>query len=441
MTGARLVTHGLLALPLAFAALPIYVHVPALYARTAGLGLEVLGAILLGARLMDAFLDPWLGRWADRLPPTRMLWLGALPLAVGFVALMHPPAAEVPGASGPALWLAGTLALTYIGWSTVTIAYQAWGARIGARDGSQTRLTAVREGWGLIGVIAAAALPGLLVPDRPDGVSVLSPAFPPLLLIGLGALWWSTGGRATQAGVSREHHDGSGHPFERPPSAPPATSLLGPWLRIVSDPVLGRLLLIALLNGIASAIPATLFLLFVADVLRAPAAAPGLLALYFCAGALSLPVWVRVASRWGRPTAWLGAMGVALLSFTGASVLGPSDVGPFAAVCVASGLALGADLSLPAALAADRGARLNQAGTTFGVWNFVAKLNLALAAGLCLPLLAWAGYLPDPAPAPDRPSPPGADALSAAYALIPLGFKTTAALLLWRWRPHLENSP
>jgi hypothetical protein len=49
---------------------------------------------------------------------------------------------------------------------------------------------------------------------------------------------------------------------------------------------------------------------------------------------------------------------------------------------------------LPAAIAADLGERQGQAGACFGVWNFVAKLNLALAAGLALPLLGFLGYAP-----------------------------------------------
>ena len=48
--GAGLVAaYGLLALPLAFAALPIYVHVPRLYSEAVGLSLVAIGAILLAA--------------------------------------------------------------------------------------------------------------------------------------------------------------------------------------------------------------------------------------------------------------------------------------------------------------------------------------------------------------------------------------------------------
>ena len=61
MTRGSAWAYGALGLPLAFAALPIYVHVPRYYAETVGLELTVLGAILLGTRLLDAFIDPWHG--------------------------------------------------------------------------------------------------------------------------------------------------------------------------------------------------------------------------------------------------------------------------------------------------------------------------------------------------------------------------------------------
>jgi Na+/melibiose symporter-like transporter len=35
-----------------------------------------------------------------------------------------------------------------------------------------------------------------------------------------------------------------------------------------------------------------------------------------------------------------------------------------------------------------------QTNAYFGWWTFVTKLNLALAAGLSLPLLQWLGYIP-----------------------------------------------
>ena len=53
-------------------------------------------------------------------------------------------------------------------------------------------------------------------------------------------------------------------------------------------------------------------------------------------------------------------------------------------------------------------------------------MNLALAAGISLPLLAWLGYTPGTTEA-------GAiSALTLAYAILPCVLKTCAALVLWR---------
>lgn len=401
--GATL-AYGSLGLPLAFAALPVYVHVPRYYHETTGLSLALLGAILLGARLLDALIDPWLGWWSDRLPRRRLLALALVPFALGFVALMQPPA------SGAVVWLSGSLLLTYLGFSAATVAYQAWGADVGVDSRARTRLTAAREGFGLGGVMLAAALPGVLAADLSTGTGRLAWILPPLLLV------------AAFAAFSRV---GAGE--QRPaPSESPLPSLR----RALADAAFLRLLGVFVVNGIAAAIPATLFLFFVADVIGLPDASGPLLVLYFAAGAASLPLWVRLAGRVGRVRAWGLSMLLAVAAFAGAGLLGRDDLAAFALICLASGLALGADLTLPAAMAADLGERQGQPGACFGLWNLVAKLNLALAAGLALPLLGLLGYQPG--------SGQGGAALTVAYAIVPLGFKLLAAALLWRWRDALE---
>ena len=88
--------YGLMGLPLAFVALPLYVQLPNYYAKQFGMPLATLGAVLLGARLFDAFIDPLLGRWSDRLYAhslRHVLAWGAVAcglLALGFSLLFFP---------------------------------------------------------------------------------------------------------------------------------------------------------------------------------------------------------------------------------------------------------------------------------------------------------------------------------------------------------------
>ncbi|WP_371324405.1 MFS transporter [Dechloromonas sp. ZY10] len=401
--------YGLLGLPLAFAALPLYVHLPPLYASL-GVDLAWLGAILLLSRLLDAAVDPWLGRLADRWSRPRLLALALPLLALGFAGLTRPPA----GAGGG--WLLLWLLPTYLGFSAATLAYQAWGAALGVTPGQRTRLTAAREGWGLLGILLAAVLPAWWQGQGAAIAESLQPLgwmLPPLLLLAAWPLYR----------LGQRRHGSWQHPVLPPVS--------GNWASLRADPAIWRLLSVFAVNGLASALPATLFLFFVADVLQRPASGGALLGLYFLAGALSLPLWVRLAAMHGRVAAWAAGMLLALLAFAGAVWLGPGDLVPFALICLASGLALGADLALPAALLADLSERLGQSGRCFGVWNLVAKLNLALAAGLALPLLAVAGYVPG--------QPQGTAALVLAYAVLPLLCKLLALALLWRWRPILEE--
>ena len=409
LSARQIGAYGLLGLPLAFAALPIYMHVPRFYADTVGLDLALLGGVLLAARLLDAFIDPWLGSVADRMPRQRMLVLGLIPLMLGFVALFHPPVSWAM--TWNLAWLVGALALTYLGFSAASIAYQAWGADLGADARNRTRLTGAREALGLVGLILAAALPSLAAENPGEGMARLSAWVPPVMLVALMVVF-AVHGTSSASSIAVES-----------PGRELRTAL--------RDRAFVRLLLLFALNGIASALPATLFLFFVADVLQAEAWSGALLGLYFIAGAISVPAWVRLAASSGRALGWLAGMALALVAFASAGALGSGDVVAFALICLLSGLALGADVTFPAAIAADLGERQGRAGAYFGLWNFTAKLNLALAAGIALPLVGLMGYQPG--------GEDGRAALVLAYAFLPLVFKTLAIVLLWRWRHVLEN--
>jgi len=281
----------------------------------------------------------------------------------------------------------------------VAVVHQAWGARLGGDETGRARVVAWREGFALAGVLVASVLPALA------GVGATTASFA-LLLFGALAL------------------------FARAPQPPGAVRISGSAVRPMRTPDFRRLLGVFVLNGIASAVPATLVLFFIRDRLEAQAWEPLFLAAYFAAGACSIPLWVRLVAKFGLARAWLGGMVLAVAAFAWAALLGPGDVAGYAAVCLASGVALGADLTLPGAMLAGVIQRAGHAergeGAYFGWWNFATKLNLALAAGLALPLLQLAGYTPG------QRDGGGQLALVLAYCALPCLLKLAAAALLHR---------
>ena len=403
--------YGLLGLPLAFVALPLYVLLPNHYARSFGMPLATLGALLLAARLLDAATDPLLGRWSDLLfgrSARAVLAVGAgsaVLLALGLAALFFP---QVKGAHALQGWALVCLLITYLAYSQLSIAHQSWGARLGGDELQRGRIVAWREGAALVGVVLASLLPALA------GLPAMLGVFASALALG----WWAWALAPRPASVQAV--PGVYHP-------PPSTSLWRPWGR----PAFRRLLAVFMLNGIASAIPATLVLFFVQDRLQAPAAQePLFLGAYFVCAALSIPLWLRAVGRFGLARTWLAGMLLAVAVFAGTAALGAGDALAFVAVCALSGVALGTDLALPSALLAgviaQEGDSGQHEGAYFGWWNFATKLNLALAAGLALPLLGALGYTPG------TRSESGLQMLGLAYAVLPCVLKLAAAAALYQ---------
>jgi Na+/melibiose symporter-like transporter len=325
-------------------------------------------------------------------------WASAVVLALAFYGVFFPPALDLPALLG---WCALMLLLAYFAYSVLGILHQAWGAQLGGDAAQRARIVSWREGLSLAGVLLASVLA--------TGVGVAATGSVLVLGLALGLVGLQVAPRAPAGGA--------------------AAAQGAPMRRALANPSFRRLLAIYLVNGIASAIPATLVLFFVRDRLQAPAWEPLFLGGYFLSAALAMPLWVRAVRRFGLARCWLAGMALAVAAFAWAAALGPGDELAFLAVCVASGFALGADLSLPAALLAGVIRRAGHGGhaegSYFGWWNCATKLNLALAAGIALPLLSLAGY------EPGSRDPAALRALALAYCALPCVLKFVAAGLLY----------
>ncbi len=181
---------------------------------------------------------------------------------------------------------ASSLALVYAAFSLATINHDAWGAELSTDPVERTRITATREGLALAGVVIASRRARRCSPPatakRGDSRASRSPS-PRSPRFALAVLLRAP--RAPRTG-------------DRAPR-PSSPGIAAP----LADPLFRPLLAVFVANGIAAAIPATLVLFFIADVLQADSGQGLFLALYFVAGAAGMPLWVRLAAALGKSSA------------------------------------------------------------------------------------------------------------------------------------------
>lgn len=397
---------SLFAAMIAAAGLPIYIHAPKFYVDSYGVSLSALGVTLAALRLIDVVQDPLLGWLAEATKPRRGMWVAAASvlMAASLLGLF-----AVPPPIAPLAWFALTLTGLFSAFSFLTICFYAEGVAFASRLGpnGHVHLASWREGGSLLGVCAAAVAPVALLPMTATPFAAFAIGFALLALI---------------ATFAMRHNWGHGAPTR-------TVNPLALFRPVLADPLARRLLLIALLNAAPVAVTSTLFLFFVESRLSAPGMEGPLLLLFFLSAAASTPLWLRAARHWGEKRSLVAGMGLAIVAFLGALTLAAGDTALFALICAASGAALGADLMLLPAIFARRLETLGQGGeaAAFGLWNFVSKLSLALAAATLLPALQMAGFTPS-----TTNSAQALTALSLLYAGLPCVLKLLAIGLLAR---------
>ena len=412
----RLFSYGSMALPLAMLGLPLYIYLPTFYAQSVGLSVTLVGAILFLSRLSDVVTDPLVGYYSDRYisrygKRKSFIFFGSIVLSISFYALIHPPQ-EYLG-----LWLLFFSMLVYLGWSIVSIPYLAWSAEITPVYHEKTRLSAARELFTILGALGALLIPYLygVSEDAGKSIGILYAAFIIALLIMIPFTFLGTKETASSPGnliVLKE--------------------LKEVWKKI---PNLGRLQFAFLLNSLANALPATLFLFFVQLVIEEEGETGALLLLYFTSGIIGLPFWTILSKKVGKRKAWQTSMILASSAFIFVLFLGSGDILAFGVISFISGLSLGADMALPSSIQADivqklQSQKASYAGILFGFWAMLTKLALALAVGIGFVILGLVGF------DPDAPTSLALSTLSLLYGGVPVVVKIFA---FWMMRDYNER--
>ncbi|MDB5703252.1 MAG: sodium:melibiose symporter [Sphingomonas bacterium] len=141
------------------------------YNQVLGLNSFKVGLVIMGALVLDAFIDPMVGilsdrtrsRWGRRHP---WMYASALPIAVGWLALWNPPAGSETFLLG---WLFVTAVITRSAVSCFEVPSQALTPELTTDYDERTRVTAYRYLFGWAGGLSIVLLAyGVFLTARPD---------------------------------------------------------------------------------------------------------------------------------------------------------------------------------------------------------------------------------------------------------------------------------
>jgi Na+/melibiose symporter-like transporter len=303
--------------------------------------------------------------------------------------------------------------LAHLGYSCVTIGYQALGAELSYDYHERTRITATRELFGLVGLLLGSAMPNVLTErlGEIDGYARLALIYLPILIVPALIVWFFSPRAVT------------------PPVVQHGSGML--WRGFVA-PLRNRrfrlLLAVYFVNGTSVAIAASVVLFFIDDVVMAKHHIAYFIITYFGAGVVSVPIWLWLARRSSKSITWGIGVAVSAVGLMCAVLVGPGDTELYIFICALAGFGLGADYGLPPSILADVihnqvSDSQGESGKYFGLWQMATKLMAAVGGGVALVLLKLMDYEPG-AGGSTWP-------LLITYAILPAVVKVVAAVMLW----------
>lgn len=381
MLSRRLLSdYSFLAFPLAAAFITLQIIVPSHYAEKTTLSLSAIGAIMLIARLWDTVTDPIVGYLSDLTPQRfgrRRVWIfTGLPfISISVYALFNPP----PSADAGYVFL-WTLAL-YISGTMAIVPFNAWGAELTDDYNQRNRVTGSRATFGLIGTLVAVSIPAALGEAGSDNLSGTLQYITWLVIITLIIAFFF---------MLRVPDNNT--------IVLPASQFKAAFNLIRQPTPLRKLLICFLLNSMANAIPAALFLFYATYVLKVPEQAGFFLFTYFICSVISIPLWLKFSKRFGKHRTWHWSIIIACCFFMWTPFLTVETYWIYWVVIVATGFTTGCDLIIPASMngdlvewdAASSGYR--RPGLFFAFWGMITKLAYALAIGIAFPFLDIFGF-------------------------------------------------
>lgn len=383
MPAWRLLSYGIINLPLSFVSYPLVIFLAPFYAGELGLPLGLLGTMLFLGRMSDVITDPIIGIGSDHLKSRfgrRKPWIaaGIVMMTLGVYKLFMP---EPPvGVGYFLLWVS----VVYVGFTMVTLPHEAWGGELSSSYHERTRITGSRQFFGLIGLVVATAVPAWVMshPGGNSGAVLAALGWVVIILLPLSGAWLLWVVPAVPANDTK-----------------PAVSLrIGLRMMWRNGPFV-RMLLVLLLGVIGESFRQTITLFYARDVIGVSNLG-SIYLIYFGVGLAGIPAWIWLGNTIGKHRALAVSFStLAVLSLT-MLLLKRGDGVLFTFMFAAKGFCFGSLQMLPSAMIADvvdvDAARsgTSRQGLYYAAAGVALKLGTALGQGLSLNMLDLLNYHP-----------------------------------------------
>ncbi len=397
---------------------PLGTVVTGLYAKSTGLTLTTIALITLVARLGDAFSDPLIGHWSDRIRARGgsrrpMIALGAFLVVLSSCLLATPPANNV------AIWFSVWTVAVFLGWSLFDIPHNAWGTELALGYAERTRLFSFRITAFYVGSIIFYLIPltGLL------GSSEFN----------FSTLKWAAGIAAAYVCVTVALLWRLPDPTPMPVAN--KVSLTDMFRSVAANRPLLLFLAAYFLSGFGFGMYGSILFLFVDGYLGLGQSIAMVFALSSPVAMFSIPVWYRITARIGKRNTWLTSTVAMVAMLALAGFLTPGPLALTGIIACSMGLFLFAacqGVVAPAILAdiVDYGRwkfRQDRAATYYAALSIVAKAIVAVGGAAAFAVAGAFGY----DAAAKVVSHSAATGLKLAVAWLPALFVASSLPLIW----------
>lgn len=379
-----------------------------------------LGLLFGASRIWDAIADPLAGYWSDGTRSRfgrRRPWILAslVPTTVTFLMLFGPPASL----SGSALvaWLGVGIFGFYTATTIFSVPHTALGAELSTSYDERNRVFGWRQlAFNAGAFVAVAGMSAMIASDAPRETAwqialVSSLVTAPLLV------WCVAGLR------ERVEYAGRG-----------ATNPFGAVRDVWRNSHARLLLVVILIEHLGSATIAILTPYLSEYVLHTPDKTWLYIFLYMLGSTITVPLWIRLATRFGKKDLWVFSMVVAGLAFGGMFFGGSGDVALIATLSFFGGTANGCGAVISQSIKADvidydewqTGER--KEGAYFAAWSFVFKGSGGITMMITGVVLQMVGFEPNIEQSDDAKL-----AMRTLFAIFPLVCYAAGAVLMMRF--------